>query len=501
MRFSIMTNRRWHLLFAAIAGVALRLFFVLHFPASSGDTPIYEDLATNWLKHGVYGISTEAYITPTDMRVPGYPAVLAAIYALTGQTGLRARLFVMLAQVCVDLGTCFLAAALARSIAPKTYRQRVGVVTLWLAVTCPFLANYTAVPLTETLATFFTTLALLMFVRSLKKAADNPVSESRLNFGANYVAWSGAFLVGVATLIRPESPLLLVAFMFVFIWKMRRRLAWRPLVLACAALAILFLIPLLPWVARNAITLHKLQFLAPRYAQLPSEVVPRGFSAWEKTWLVRMRDAYLVSWKLDEEQILIQDIPDSAFDSPSERERVAALLAEHNRKLAMTQEIDNQFAALAAERTARKPLRTYLWLPLRRAFTIWFSPRIELLPYSGHLRPLAGSWADDPVDFSVTLGFFLLNLIYAGLALTGFWRAWRFSANEDGGKHLSGVHLSVALIIIFIATRTAFLTTVEAPEPRYVLECFPAVLALVGLSFLPLARDESSRDKSAGIVL
>jgi hypothetical protein len=199
-----------------------------------------------------------------------------------------------------------------------------------------------------------------------------------------------------------------------------------------------------------------------------------------------MRDAYLVSWKLDEEEISIQDIPSSAFDSPSERERVAALLAKHNRNLAMTQEIDEGFAALAAERTARKPWRTYLWVPLRRALTIWFSPRIELLPYSGHVRPVAASWAEDPVDFSVTIGFFLLGLIYAGLALGGLWRSWRFSGSE-----FAGACRAIALLIAFIAIRTAFLTTVESPEPRYVLECFPAVLALGGFSFLPRARDES----------
>src|SRR5260370_6120861 len=138
MRCSTMTKWRGHILFAAIAGVALRLFFVLHFPASSGDTPIYEDLATNWLKHGVYGISAQGHIAPTDIRVPGYPAFLAAIYALTGRTGAEARLFVMLAQVLVDLGTGFLTAALAGVIAPDRQRRRVAIAALWLAATCPF---------------------------------------------------------------------------------------------------------------------------------------------------------------------------------------------------------------------------------------------------------------------------------------------------------------------------------------------------------------------------
>ena len=43
------------------------------------------------------------------------------------------------------------------------------------------------------------------------------------------------------------------------------------------------------------------------------------------------------------------------------------------------------------------------------------------------------------------------------------------------------------LLVVFMAVRTAFLTQVETPEPRYVLECFPALLALGALVWLPRA--------------
>jgi hypothetical protein len=43
---------------------------------------------------------------------------------------------------------------------------------------------------------------------------------------------------------------------------------------------------------------------------------------------------------------------------------------------------------------------------------------------------------------------------------------------------------SVALLVAFIIIRTAFFTRfVETPEPRYVLECFPAVIALAAQVF------------------
>ena len=46
------------------------------------------------------------------------------------------------------------------------------------------------------------------------------------------------------------------------------------------------------------------------------------------------------------------------------------------------------FRQIARERTARHPLRTWLEIPLLRSLTLWFTPRVELLPLSGHLWPL-----------------------------------------------------------------------------------------------------------------
>src|SRR2546421_2757746 len=91
---------------ALIAGLCLRLYFVLKFPANSGDTVLYDQIATNWLKHHVYAMTVSGAITPVDLRMPGYPAFLAILYALTKRTGEDARLWFMLTQVGVDLLSC-----------------------------------------------------------------------------------------------------------------------------------------------------------------------------------------------------------------------------------------------------------------------------------------------------------------------------------------------------------------------------------------------------------
>jgi hypothetical protein len=113
-------------------------------------------MATNWLQHHVYAMNVNGAILPVDLRMPGYPAFLAVIYAITGRTGPDARFFVMLAQAGVDLCACLVTAGLGALLAllrpnPGNWR-RVFFVTLWLTALCPFTANYVAVPLSEVFA-------------------------------------------------------------------------------------------------------------------------------------------------------------------------------------------------------------------------------------------------------------------------------------------------------------------------------------------------------------
>jgi 4-amino-4-deoxy-L-arabinose transferase-like glycosyltransferase len=196
--------------------------------------------------------------------------------------------------------------------------------------------------------------------------------------------------------------------------------------------------------------------------------------AWEKTWLFRVKDCFLVPWKLNGEVINLEDIPARAFDTAEEKERVAALLEQYNNDVTITPEEDAAFGQLARERTARHPLRTYVWLPVARAFTIWFTPRIELLPFSGKVSPFREAWREDPIDLSATLSYFFLEIFYVALAIWGGWRLWR---------EKSAAAPAVLLLFGYLLLRTAFLTTLETPEPRYVLVCFPAILALAGQVF------------------
>jgi len=451
-----------HLLPALLAGLLLRLFFVWRFPFYSGDTPYYEELARNWLYHGVYGFYSHGQLVPSDARTPGYPAFLAIIYFWAGP----GRIAVMLVQAFVDLATCVLAAGIAARLAGGRFeasRGRVAAAALWLAALCPFTANYAAVPLTEVLATFFTTLAIFIFLSTVFLRIDLIQSENDFRRAAR--SWLlGGFVVGLGTLVRPETPLLLVAVFLVLGLRYCRPENWRKLVLATLWIVAGSLLPLAPWAARNAVSLGRVQFLAPRYAETYGDVLPTGFYAWTNTWMYRFRDAYLFTWKLPAQQIELKDLPACATDSPEERAQVTSLLDRYNRIPGMTRALDIEFSELARERSRRRPIRTYLWIPIKRAAAMWFAPRITLLPYSGRLWPPRESWQSNSIDFEVTLGFALLNILYVGMAIAAAW-FWRSNPG-------------ILLIVAFIIIRTAFLTQLQTCEPRYVLVCFPALLAV-----------------------
>ena len=451
-----------HLLTALFAGLGLRLFFIWHFPFHSGDTAYYEELARNWLYHGMYGFYSHGQLLLSDARVPGYPAFLAAIYFFAGP----GRNAVMLVQVFFDLATCVLTAGIAARLAnnvPNANRGHIAVAALWLAVLCPFTANYAAVPLTEVLAIFFTTLAILIFLSPSFLRID--LVQSKHDLLRSVRIWFlGGLILGLGTLVRPETPLLLVTVVLLLLLRSFRRSQWKKLAVALLWITAGMLLPLAPWAARNAVSLGRVQFLAPRYAETYGDVLPTGFYAWTKTWMFRFRDAYLFTWKLPSQPIDLKGLPAYAADSPEELSHVSSLLERYNAARGMTRALDLEFGELARERARHHPVRTYIWIPIERASAMWFTPRITLLPYSGRLWPLAESWRSNPIDFKVTLGFTVLNILYVGMALA----ATRSCRTNPG----------IMLIVAFIVIRTAFLTQLQTCEPRYVLVCFPALLAL-----------------------
>ncbi len=432
----------WLLVLALAAGAALRLWFIHAYPEVEGDPLIYGDIAKNWMLHGVYGMSSGTHIEPTLIRLPGYPLFLILCFRLFGIEHYHAVMFV---QVAIDLATCLLIAALARRI----WSPRAGWWTLWLAALCPFTANYAAVPLTETLELFSTALAFY----SLDRFLQTPRWTWALTIAA---AWS------YATLLRPDGALLAVALCPAIVFYGYRRWGFTPMLRWAILCALIAILPFIPWTLRNHRTFHVFQPLAPRYAVDPGESTNPGFNRWTKTVCVDFACTWDVYWNADNDLIHIEDLPSRAFDSPRQYEETRDLIAAYNRTTTLTPELDAAFAALAAERVRAHPFRYYVGLPLARLADMWLRPRTETLWIE--LRWWQFSRHHSETEFAI--GYAALNFAYLAAALIGFLKRPR----------LSGA------ILAFVLLRCALLATLEAPEPRYTLECFPPLIALAAIA-------------------
>ncbi len=447
---SIPSKSWWFVALALAAGAALRLWFIHAYPEVEGDPLIYGDIAKNWMLHGIYGMTDGSQIHPTLIRLPGYPLFLMLCFRLFGVEHYHAVMFV---QVAIDLATCLLVAALARRI----WSTPAAWWALWLAALCPFTANYAAVPLTETLELFSIALAFYVF--------DCFLETPRWSWAVTLsLAWS------YAALLRPDGALLAVALcpaMVVYGARRRGRTTMIRWALLCGFTATL---PFVLWTIRNERTFHLFQPLAPRYAVDPGENTNPGFNRWTKTVCVDFACTWDVYWNVDNDVIALSDLPSRAFDNPQQYAQTRALLAGYNRTTTLTPPLDATFAALAEDRIRAHPFRYYLELPLARLADMWLRPRTEMLWIELRWWQYSRHHAETQFAFA----YAALNMAYLIAALFGFMKRPR----------LSGA------ILAFVLLRCALLATLEAPEPRYTLECFPPLIALAGvaLSRRPLHR-------------
>jgi 4-amino-4-deoxy-L-arabinose transferase-like glycosyltransferase len=442
-------------LWVTLAALGLRLLFLFRFPAVTTDSFVYGDIAKNWLQHGIYGLSGTDEISATYIRLPGYPAFLAAVFAIFGVEHYRA---VLVIQMFVDVATCFLIADMAR----RMVSGRAAKAAFLLAALCPFLAGYAAAALTETLEIFFTALAFDCAIAGLET-----LEERRLR------PWLGCGLaIGAAILLRPDGGLLLIAielylaWLWVCAWRGKTR-ASRPrphvppfLFFAGLIVALVSVAPLVPWSWRNVHTMHRLELLAPRYANEEDEFVPAGFNRWMKTWIADYASVEEIYWPVPGDTLDADKLPSRAFDSPEQRQETQQLLADYNQVLHVTPALDARFAALAAKRIRQAPLRYYVWLPLLRVADMWLRPRTETLPSDTRWWEF-----NDDLKWSVlAVGLGIVGLVYVGMASAGLAKTRAIAF--------------LGLVLTFVMVRSGFLGTLENPEPRYTLECYPVVIIL-----------------------
>lgn len=431
-------------LLALAGGAWMRLWMLKALPQINGDTLLYGSMAKNLLLHGQYAINDQSGVAhETLIRLPGYPLFLAACFRLFGMEHYTAVSYL---QIAMELAGCLLLASFVRRIASKTAAHW----TLWLAALCPFTAAYAVAPLTETPTLFAIALALW----ALGRFHARPGWAHALAF---------TFAITFAALLRPDGALVAVALVPALLFGLpRNAIPTARLARIASVCLLLAVLPFAVWTARNERVFHVFEPLAPRYATDPGEATDPGWQRWMKTWCLDYVSTYDIYWNMPGSALDLSKLPARAFDSPQQYAETVAINAAYNDNgQDMSPEIDARFAQLAAERIKAHPLRYYLWLPLGRMADMWLRPRVENLNidldwwvYSHHYAETRFSWA-----------YAGMNSAYLLLALIGLCfhpRYWPW-------------------MLLYFVLRSALLTTIEAPEARYTLECFPMVFALAGI--------------------
>jgi hypothetical protein len=452
------------------AGLALRLYLLKALFQVIGDSLIYGDMAKNLLLHGCYCQTVDnGVLAPTLIRLPGYPLLLALSFRLFGMENYYR---VTLLQIALELLGCVLLAEFAARIAPAQLSKGARLATLWIAALCPFTASYAVSPLAETPTLFVLALALWAMDRFDRRPA-----------------WSDAlwftFAITFAALLRPDGVLAAAAFvpaLLPAIWRgMKTRAAQtKKLTTMAVVCALLAAVPFAAWTWRNWHTFHVVQPLAPRYANDPGQSTNPGWQSWVKTWCLDWVSTYQIYWNVPGDRLELSDLPSRAFDSPAQYAETAAIAAKYNdrdKAQGIQPDVDADFARLAAERTAAHPWRSYVWLPLGRMADMWLRPRVENIDVDIDWWV----WANHHAETRFSWEYAGLNLLYLALGAVGLWlrpRFWR-------------------AMLLYMILRSVLLLTVEAPETRYTLECFPMLFALGGVALSAGARQIAARLRKA----
>ena len=194
------------------------------------DSPLYHHLACNMLDHQRFAASAVA--EPDPLRTPIYPAFVAGIYGIFG----RIPSAVFIVQILLDTLSCFLLFWTLR----RLINRKVALIAAFFYAIDPYLILFSSALLTETLFVFFlvVTLSILGWILSRE-------GNKRATLGYGLLG----FIIGLATLIRPISlylPVLLVGFLLIA-YRKKLGVALK----YSAALAVVFLLVISPWLIRN----------------------------------------------------------------------------------------------------------------------------------------------------------------------------------------------------------------------------------------------------------
>jgi len=191
-----------------------------------------------------------------------------------------------------------------------------------------------------------------------------------------------------------------------------------------------------------------------------------GFNRWVRTWIADYVSVEEIYWPIPGSEVDAKNLPARAFDSRRQQTETTRLVDEYNKLLHISPGLDKKFEMLAEERIRAHPVRYYVWLPALRIADMWLRPRTEMLPSDSRWW----EFNDEPRWSALAIALGALNLFYVVCALVGWMRSRRL--------------VLTGLLFLFVAVRSAFLGTLQNPEPRYTLEMYPAAIVFAAAALV-----------------
>ena len=433
--------RTWPWLAIALVGGALtfRLLLVDDWRAPAGDGLQYYALSQSLLRdHRLAFAPPPAPLQYS--RLPGYPLFLAAVVHQGGATLGQHLRRATLANVALDFGTAALVFLILR-------QRRHGRVAAWAGfvavLVCPILVFLSCYGLSESLATFLTTLALY--------CALQPSWRWALGGGA---------ALGALQLVRIDGAIVVPA-LAIAIYATDPQ--WRNRILRAAAFSVAALVVFAPWPIRNLIHFGSPHFEGTYWMRQDGAPLPMGMMKWMRSYGTGAwgedYDLMVVTtngpMQLERPGILLPVM----WDDDKEKAQVIAVLTRYNRER-LSPAVDAELTRLADERKHRHPWRYYVGLPLQRLAAEWKAmPEWELPMRAPHFAL--------PSTRKVWVAF--EHLLFA-LALVGA----ALVARRDGWL--------VVIIFGTVAARSMLHAFAHPfPVERYLVESFPALLMLTGI--------------------
>jgi hypothetical protein len=404
-------------------------------PIEGGDMLTYIRLARNLLAgHGLSSASNPPYRF-NSYSPPGYPAFLAAIFALTG----RYDTAVHLSQAFMELGVVLLMAPLGRTLGLAPPAAAIGGLLMWWH---PFLVAWTVRYYAESLACVVVMVFLLIAGTAMR---------ARKTRRPAYLAAAGA-LAALCAMVRSDTYLQGALVCASVLLALREESMPRRLVVLGPICALGFTITFAPWVLywRSHSVDGGWVPAASNYSQ-----VQTGYMYWLNTWFDNPR--YLDPYGFQRgnpagpRQFPADKIPDA-----EERREAEMLLARMKAIRSYEGGVAEGFAALAKRARERIGWRGVVAVAFRRLITTWATiPSLGYLPHRFY-----------DTERLVLYVVWLPTLVIAALGSTAAVLQRRYELYP--------------LIVLVLSRGLLPLMSAAGTEQRYLLQGLPAVYLLAG---------------------